>query len=160
MGLTFIKRTRSRIRKDGTKDGDYSLYKCFCGVEFECIDYLVRKEMTRSCGCLKRHAAYTHRMNKSKPHRTWGNMKQRCYNPKNHRYKNYGAKGVTVCDRWLNSFENFYKDMGDPPSDNHSIDRINPFGNYEPNNCKWSTPLEQARNKRNSLRNKTSKKQN
>ena len=66
-----------------------------------------------------------HGMTRTKVHRAWSGMKQRCYNINCTNYPNYGARGIVVCDRWLNSFENFYEDMGDPPSLLHSLDRIN-----------------------------------
>ena len=75
-------------------------------------------------------------------------MLKRCYNKNNNVYQYYGARGIKVCDRWLESFENFYEDMGDRPSSNHSLDRINNDGNYEPSNCKWSTQSEQVINSR------------
>ena len=75
-------------------------------------------------------------------------MKNRCYRKQDVSYERYGAKGIRICDRWLNSFENFYKDMGNCPK-GHSIDRIDSSGNYSPNNCRWATVLEQARNKKN-----------
>ena len=74
-------------------------------------------------------------------------MKERCLNPNNKGYKNYGARGIEVCDRWLR-FEFFISDMGDRPSTGLSLDRIDNNGNYEPKNCKWSTRLEQAANTR------------
>jgi len=77
---------------------------------------------------------------------TWKQMRQRCTNPRNHTWPRYGALGVTVCERW-SSFDNFAADMGERP-DGMSLDRINPFGNYEPGNCRWATPVQQARNKR------------
>ena len=79
---------------------------------------------------------------------TWYSMKQRCYNPNSAAYKNYGGRGIKVCDKWLKSFEAFYDDMGTRP-EGMSIDRINNDGNYEPSNCKWSTPKEQSSNRRN-----------
>lgn len=75
-------------------------------------------------------------------------MKKRCYNANHISFKWYGAKGVTICDRWLNSFEAFYADMGPRPSKDHSIDRIDPYGNYEPGNCRWATKQEQRANQR------------
>lgn len=75
-------------------------------------------------------------------------MKCRCYDLKDKYYDLYGGRGITVCDRWLESFENFYEDMGDKPSKQHSIDRIEVNGNYEPANCKWATKTVQAINQR------------
>jgi hypothetical protein len=75
-------------------------------------------------------------------------MKARCENPKNPKYYRYGARGITVCRRWAESFEAFLSDMGERPSPHHSIDRINNNGNYDPGNCRWATPLQQARNTR------------
>lgn len=77
----------------------------------------------------------------------WHGMKHRCYNQKSLSYKNYGARGITVCEPWLASFENFLSDMGIKP-DGCSIDRVDNNGNYEPSNCRWATPAEQRRNQR------------
>ena len=76
----------------------------------------------------------------------WHSMKQRCLNPNNTNYKNYGGRGIKVCNRWL-EFKNFYKDMGDRP-EGKELDRINNDGNYEPSNCRWITHIENNRNKR------------
>jgi len=78
----------------------------------------------------------------------WANMKTRCGNPKATRYKNYGGRGITVCDRWKNSFENFLADMGEPP-EGMTLEREDTRGNYEPSNCKWATQKEQQRNRGN-----------
>lgn len=84
-------------------------------------------------------------------YRAWDNMIQRCYNPGYIRSKNYKGRGIKVCDRWLESFDNFLEDMGERPSSNHSLDRINNDGNYEPRNCRWATPVDQMANSSNYL---------
>ncbi len=82
----------------------------------------------------------------SKEYMIYKSMIARCNNPNNQNYHRYGGRGITVCERWLTSFENFLSDMGRKPTPKHSIDRRNNDGNYEPNNCYWATDLEQARN--------------
>ena len=85
----------------------------------------------------------------------WANMCYRCTYPKNPRYQHYGGRGIKVCDRWREKegFKNFLDDMGHKPTAQHSIDRINVNGNYEPSNCRWATPLQQAITRRISKRN-------
>lgn len=78
----------------------------------------------------------------------WLTMRRRCYDKKFIGYKGYGGRGIEVCDRWRNSFWNFFEDMGNPPSPLHSLDRINNDGDYEPSNCRWATKMEQAANTR------------
>src|ERR1035437_7538077 len=81
-------------------------------------------------------------------YKCWIGLKNRCLNPNNSAFKYYGAREIKVCDRWMNSYENFLADMGKKPSASHSIDRINNDGDYEPSNCRWATPIQQAANRR------------
>lgn len=129
---------------------------CDCGNETVVTTTNLKTGHTQSCGCLHKERAAkvtgdrsrTHGKTHTRAHRIWAMMKDRCNNPKSTSYPNYGARGIKVCDRWANSFELFHQDMGDPPSMNHTLDRIDNDGNYEPSNCKWSTSAEQASNTR------------
>lgn len=121
---------------------------CDCGKETIVAGMNLRNDHTKSCGCFHLDAVRTHGLARTKTYISWISMKTRCSN-KNDKYKYgiYGGRGITICDRWLNSFENFLEDMGKRPK-NHTLDRIDSTGNYEPDNCRWATPLQQARNRR------------
>ena len=93
---------------------------------------------------------FKHGQAHTRTYRIWVAMKQRCTNPKCSRYKWYGARGITICPRWLNSFILFLEDMDHPPSDKHTLDRIKNHLGYAPGNCRWATRAEQMRNTRNS----------
>ena len=140
--------------QDKNKPGTRWLCQCSCGNTSKVLAGNLRKESgTKSCGCLAIERSTKHGKNKKGVSRrgayySYCGMKQRCLNIKHHKYKNYGGRGIAVCDHWKESFANFYKDMGDPPTSSHSIDRIDNNGDYSKDNCKWSTPKEQRANQR------------
>ena len=136
--------------------------RCVCGEVRGFRLPLLRNGKTKSCGCLARELAAerghkygggnkTHGGTGTLEYQTWGSMKDRCTNPSNMGWLNYGGRGISVCDRWLNSFPAFLEDMGRRPGVGHSIHRVDNDGNYEPENCVWATSQEQARNKRNTV---------
>lgn len=85
---------------------------------------------------------------KTVEYHSWCHMRARCYDPNNPKFKDYGDRGIIVCEKWLASYENFLEDMGRKPSRRHTLGRIHNDGNYEPSNCEWQLPTKQARNRR------------
>jgi hypothetical protein len=122
---------------------------CDCGNYHDTDIYSVINGKTSSCGCYQKEAPITHGQAYSPTYHSWQHIKQRCSDPNFPNFKDYGGRGVSYCARW-ESFENFLEDMGERP-DGKTIDREDVDGNYTPDNCRWATSEEQARNKRNTV---------
>lgn len=133
---------------------------CTCGklIVIEPYD-LSKKRPQKSCGCKRSGLISTAKSShghtsggiQSRTWRCWRAAVGRCFNLNSDRYQYYGGRGITMCDRWRNSFESFLEDMGECPSESHSIDRFpNQAGNYEPGNCRWATKSQQAENRKTS----------
>lgn len=150
--LTVVKRLKSKPYPCGGSSTVY-LCKCECGNEITALAGNLKRGHTTSCGCVQsearkkvhtKHGASNHRL-----YNTWTNMKQRCYNPNSRDYKNYGERGISICEEWKNDFQAFYSwAMANGYKDNLTIDRIDVNGNYEPSNCRWVTMLVQRHNRR------------
>lgn len=147
-------------RGEGKKKLRVCRFKCECGSYLVAILTSVRTGNTRSCGCLRKEATRlkTHGMSKTKAYETWCNMHSRCGYERNTRYKDYGGRGITVCQRWSgeNGFINFISDMGEPEI-GQTIDRIDVDLGYNPANCRWADRSLQGFNKRLSKKNSSGK---
>jgi hypothetical protein len=126
------------------------LCRCDCGKGKIIAGYSLRNGLSQSCGCLRnervRAAIGTVRLGNEKTYKTWSDMRQRCYNPNDPGYKNWGGRGIRICRRWR-TFANFLADMGPRPP-GMTIERRNNDGNYTPSNCVWLPKAKQARNRR------------
>jgi hypothetical protein len=128
--------------------------QCDCGSKKEVKSTALKgTNMVFSCGCILRDMGMQRRLPNRKvegkitrEYRTWIGIKERCYQKNAKHYHRYGGRGIKVCDRWLNDFDTFLLDMGKRPAGKYSLDRINNDGDYEPQNCRWATKWEQARN--------------
>jgi len=126
---------------------DRWLCRCDCGNEKAIRLVYLKKNMTKSCGCLRAKHGLSH----LPEFNVWNMMQQRCNNPNYNRYLDYGGRGIKVCERWLGpkGFEHFISDLGRRPSPQHKLERIDNDGDYAPSNCCWVTQAEQSRNRRN-----------
>lgn len=145
---------RWRVLSFSHKNGSDQVYwscVCDCGTKREVKAASLRSGVSMSCGCYHKDRVTTHGMTKTKTFKSWDSMKQRCANPVSPDYYKYGERGITVCDRWIHSFDNFLEDMGERPK-GRTLDRIDNDGNYEKSNCRWATTVEQLSNRRNTVR--------
>ena len=127
----------------------FGIYECFCGIEFKANSYSVKHKLVISCGCIKKmvHPRLTHGLSHHRLYQTWKSMMQRCLNKKHPQYKDYGGRGIKVCNRWKD-VRNFIEDVYPSFQEGKTLDRIDVNGNYEPSNCRWVDNFVQARNTR------------
>lgn len=160
--LTFVEDLGKQY--EGKYKRTFYKWVCDCGNEVTQVASKVRRDIIKSCGCLRNELAgkrarlageyakikitthgHTSKGRCRYTYYSWSNLKTRCYNSASQSYKYYGGKGIKVCSRWLNSYENFLEDMGEKPEKGYCIDRIDPKGDYEPSNCQWLSRSENTK---------------
>lgn len=154
--LTGNRYGRLTVLKENGKRGKNILWlcRCDCGHEINAVACNLKNGHTQSCGCLQKEARVkshtTHHKSKSRLYRIWRHIKSRCFNENVPHYKYYGGRGISICEEWEKSFENFYEwAISNGYQEDLSIDRIDVNGNYEPSNCRWTNAKIQANNKTN-----------
>lgn len=150
VGQTFARLTVTSF-EGRIKGINYWNCICTCGRTRKVREWNLRTGNSKTCGICIMHERSRDLIH-SKEYRAYNSIKTRCLNKNADCWKDYGGRGIKMCDRWQKSYDNFLEDMGIAPSPSHSVDRINNDGNYEPDNCRWATKKEQGNNRRNSLR--------